>query len=162
MSRYACLGPVEEEITADIESKVNVRHMVTRWLKPRSKKNRDGSKTMPFACGKTKVFFKAGAQDRLEHLRRQYYEKSARTIQCLFRKFSAMRLSPLKKEAVYKIQSFSRTVLVIARFHRQRSLATAICAWIRCRFSVNIIRMKRENMVLIQASYRQWNYHRSS
>ena len=84
MSRYACLGPVEEEITADIESKEKVRHMLTMWLKPRSKKNRDGSKTMPFACGKTKVFFKAGAQDRLEHLRRQYYEKSARTIQCLF------------------------------------------------------------------------------
>ena len=80
MSRYACLGPVEEEITAGTESEEKVRHMLTMWLK----KNRDGSKTMPFACGKTKVFFKAGAQDRLEHLRRQYYEKSARTIQCLF------------------------------------------------------------------------------
>ena len=88
-------------ITVDIETEEKVRHMLTRWLKPMSKKNRDGSKTMPFACGKTKVFFKAGAQDRLEHLRRRYYEKSARTIQ-----FSAMRLSSLKKDAVYKIQSF--------------------------------------------------------
>ena len=70
-------------ITVDIETEEKVRHMLTRWLKPMSKKNRDGSKTMPFACGKTKVFFKAGAQDRLEHLRRQYYEKSDLTIQCL-------------------------------------------------------------------------------
>ena len=51
-------------------------------------------------------------------------------------------------------------VLMIARFRRQRSSATTISAWIHCRFSVNMLRMKRENMVLIQASYRQWKYHR--
>lgn len=160
MSRYRCLAPVDEEITADIEPKEKVRNMLTRWLKHMSKKNRYGSRTMPFACGKSKVFFKAGAQDRLEYLRRQLYERSARTIQCLFRTFAAVRLSSLKNEAVHKIQSFSRMVLVKTRFHRQRLSATAISAWIRCRFSVNMLRMKRENMVLIQASYRQWKYHR--
>ena len=76
--------------------------------------------------------------------------------------FSDASLFPQKGCCVQDPIIFSRMVLVIARFRRQRSSATTISAWIHCRFSVNMLRMKRENLVLIQASYRQWNYHRSS
>merc|ERR1712238_165019 len=62
--RYACLLQNEEvaKIRAGIDLKERVHHMLTRWLNPMSKKNTNGSRTMPFACGKTKVFSKAGAQ----------------------------------------------------------------------------------------------------
>ena len=78
----------------------------------------------------------------------------------VLKNFSDASLFPHKGCCVQDPIIFSRMVLVIARFRRQRSSATAISAWIHCCFSVNMLRMKRENMLLIQASYRQWKYHR--
>jgi myosin heavy subunit len=48
------------------------------------------TRTTPFACGKTKVYFNAGAQERLETLRTNYFERKVLVIQAWGRKEIAM------------------------------------------------------------------------
>jgi myosin heavy subunit len=93
MKRYACLlrDDKTRSAIADLELQEQVRYiLLTKWLKPMSNKNQNGTRTMPFACGKTKVFFKPGAQDCLEHMRLQYYQRSSHIIQTWFHRISAM------------------------------------------------------------------------
>jgi myosin heavy subunit len=158
LSRYACLLDDDEmkRATVDMERQDTVRHALSKWLKPLSKKNRDGTRTMPFACGKTKVFFKPGAQDRLEHLRRQFYEKSSVVIQSWYRVIAAIKLLALRKRSVYKIQSFLRMALVKIHMDKMRAASTVLCAWIRCRLAIASFRMKRNKAVAIQTASRGW------
>jgi myosin heavy subunit len=137
LDRYSCL--MLEKDFKDIggmELKAKVNHILSKWLKPLSKKSRGGTRKMPFACGKTKVFFKAGAQDRLEELRIGYFEGSALTIQTWARKYAAMQMLTRTKRSVRTIQSFCRMVIERAKFQRQRRAATLVAAWIRGRWCV--------------------------
>eukprot|EP00536_Pseudo-nitzschia_multiseries_P000942 jgi/Psemu1/234140/estExt_Genewise1.C_120009 len=163
MNRYSCLLLDKQipKVIRGVTLEEKVTHVLTKWLKPLSRKNRDGSRTMPFACGKTKVFFKAGAQDRLEYMRKQYYEKNACTIQLWFRVNAAMRLKSRKRKAVDKIQAFSRMAIAKTRLRRKILSSTVICAWVRCCFAIAMLRRKRESALLIQTSYRQWKCRRS-
>ncbi|KAL3924380.1 MAG: hypothetical protein SGILL_001080 [Bacillariaceae sp.] len=158
VSRYSCLIN-DSRLTKDVagmEKQEKVRYVLVKWLKPMSTKNRDGTRTMPFACGKTKVFFKPGAQDRLEHLRRQFYERSSCTIQSWFRMMSAMKLLVLRKKSVLRIQSFCRMALAKARFEKQRLASTLISACMRCRWALLAFRMKRGQGIKIQSAMRRW------
>jgi myosin heavy subunit len=157
-NRYACLMGDEElkNVIVDMEHQEKVTHVLSKWLKCLSKKNRDGTRTMPFACGKTKVFFKPGAQDLLEHLRFQFYEKSSRTIQTWFRGIIAVMLLAQRRWSMYKIQSFSRMALVKLGLDKQRVASTILCAWIRCRWAVREYRTKRARAVVIQSATRRW------
>ena len=158
MKRYACLMRDDKtrSAIADLELQEKVRYVLTKWLKPMSKKNRNGTRTMPFACGKTKVFFKPGAQDCLEHMRLQYYERSSRIIQTWFRRISAIRLRALLKTSLIKIQSCARLFLVKSRLEKQRRATTVISAWIRCRIARVEFDSKRNSAILIQCYYRRW------
>jgi myosin-5 len=158
MKRYACLlrDDKTRSAIADLELQEQVRYVLTKWLKPMSNKNRNGTRTMPFACGKTKVFFKPGAQDCLEHMRLQYYERSSRIIQTWFRRISAMKLRALLKASLIKIQSYARMFLVNSCLEKQRRAVTAISAWIRCRLARIEFESKRNSAILIQCYYRRW------
>ncbi|VEU35754.1 unnamed protein product [Pseudo-nitzschia multistriata] len=150
LNRYSCLPDNYElsEGKGDMELREKVSHMLTKCLKPISRKNRDGSRIMPFACGKTRVFFKAGAQDQLEDLIGQYYDTNARVIQSWCRGSMAARLKIRKKKAIYTIQSFSRMALAILYFRLHRSAATIICNWVRCCFAVAVLRKRYEDSIL--------------
>lgn len=158
MTRYACLL-LDDEITkviAEMDLREKVTHVLTQWLQPMSRKNRDGSPKLPFACGKTKVFLKAGAQDELEYLRRQYFEKSACLIQSWFRMIAASRLRWQKQMGICIIQSFGRMALARSHLCHRRSSAIIICAWIQCCLAVATLRRKRGSTIMIQRAYRRW------
>jgi myosin heavy subunit len=158
LNRYACLMGDRElkSVIVGMEREERVRPVLLKWLKHLSKKNRDGTRTMPFACGKTKVFFKSGAQNHLEHLRRQFYEQSSRTIQTWFRGIIAVKLLAQRRRSIFKIQSFNRMALVKLRLEKHRLASTILCAWIRCRWAVADFRAKRACAVVIQGAARRW------
>jgi myosin heavy subunit len=158
LSRYACLLQNDrlKDAVAGMGAQEKVKYVLMRWLKPLSTKNRDGTRTMPFACGKTKVFFKPGAQDHLEYLRRQFYERSSLTIQSWFRRIAAKRHVVLRKQSMYKIQSFCRMALARLRIENQKKASTFICAWIRCRWALLAFQLKRDKATTIQSEVRRW------
>lgn len=156
LSRYSCL--VKEDDSRNIqcmEPRDKVSHMLAKWLRPMSKKNRDGSRTMPFACGKTKVFFKAGAQDRLEQLRSGFFEKSALRIQSWIRTRAAIRCLARKKASMYAIQSFGRMALAKLRFRTQKAASTMISAWIRCQWATKKLQAQRRSAIKVQSIWRK-------
>lgn len=158
LNRYACLMADEQPKNAivEMERQDKVKHVLSKWLKPLSRKNRDGTRTMPFACGKTKVFFKPGAQDRLENLRRQFYERSSRKIQTWFRGIAAVNLLTLRRQSMFTIQSFCRMALVKVHLEKQKMASTFLCAWIRCRWAVSDFRTQRAQAIMIQSATRRW------
>jgi myosin heavy subunit len=156
LSRYSCLVKDDDSRnTKCMEPRDKVLHMLAKWMRPISKKNRDGSRTMPFASGKTKVFFKAGAQDRLEQLRSRFFEKSALTLQSWIRMEAAIRLLALKKASVYTIQSFGRMALAKSHFCTQKASSTIISAWIRCQWAIRKLRAQRYSAIKVQSFWRK-------
>jgi myosin heavy subunit len=156
LNRYSCLVMEDDSRnTPLLEPRDKVRHVLTKWLRPMSKKNRDGTRTLPFACGKTKVFFKAGAQDRLEQLRSAFFERSALTIQSWTRKQAAIRLLALKKASMYTIQSFGRMAIIKWRFRGQKKASTMISSWIRCQWATRKFHTQRRSAIRMQSSWRK-------
>ncbi|KAG7353100.1 myosin head motor domain containing protein [Nitzschia inconspicua] len=158
LTRYACLM-VEEQLKTSIhlDRQDKVRYMLSKWLKPLSKKNRDGSRTMPFACGKTKVFFRPGAQDLLENRRQHFYENSSRAIQTWFRRVAAIKLLALRRQCMYKIQSFGRKASARIRLKKQQKASTVLSSWIRCQWAVMSYQTKHEKVMTIQSAARRWS-----
>lgn len=135
MKRYACL--MNSEVFAEtmtLQEKVLL--MLQNRLMPLSKISRNGLQRLPFVCGTTKVFFKAGAQDALEQFRFQHYESATIRIQSTVRRIDANRQIEHMKISVSVIQSFVRMALVCWRLKRQHSASTKISSWIRSRQAV--------------------------
>jgi myosin-5 len=132
LDRYACLmRETDFENVGDLELKEKVNHVLSKWLKPLSKKNWDGKRTMPFACGKTKVFFKAGAQERLETLRTDYFEKKVLLIQAWGRKVIAVDKLNLIRRSIGILQRVGRMIIESTKFQQKKKAATLLSAWTR-------------------------------
>jgi myosin heavy subunit len=163
LDRYSCLM-LEKDFAdiSDMEQKEKVGHILTKWLRPLSKESRSESRTMPFACGKTKVFFKAGAQDRLEELRIHYFKISALTIQAWTRKHAAMEIFDRAKRNVCIMQAFSRMAIARVKLQQQRRAATLLTAWVRGRWCVALLKdmCRQRAATILQAKCRGWPVQR--
>jgi myosin heavy subunit len=132
LDRYACLmRETDFENVGDLELKEKVNHVLSKWLKPLSKKNRDGTRRMPFACGKTKVYFKAGAQERLETLRTDYFEKKVIVIQAWGRKAIAIDKLNRIRWSIGMLQRVGRMIIEKTKFQRKKKAATLLSVWVR-------------------------------
>jgi myosin heavy subunit len=112
-SRYACL--MREKYFDNIggmELKDKVRYVLSRRLQSLSKKNRDGTRTMPLTCGKTKAYFKAGCKERLEVLRLEYFHKNAITLQKATRRLLVMLRFSKARTSVIRLQARCRKLVV--------------------------------------------------
>lgn len=145
IARYACLMEKQIHTLDKLERQAAVQNSLKTWLEPLARKSVNGTKTMPFACGKTKVFFKAGAQDRLEALRMEYYGNAATKIQALTRKLAAVDIFRRTQACIKVIQSFGRMSVEKALFQRKRQAATRLAAWIRGIQSMPILIGLRRN-----------------
>jgi myosin heavy subunit len=158
LDRYSCL--VQEKHRGALQAlddpQEKVEFLLSRWLKSLSKKNRDGTRAMPFACGKTMVYFKAGAQERLEVLRIGYFHKAAAAIQALARKTIAMRQLSRARSSACTLQRFAFLVIDRAAFQRKRRAATRLASWVRGRLAI-ALRMELRKVraaTTIQSYYR--------
>ena len=140
-TRYGCL--MTKSMYSGPASKVSqVKKMLCETLKCLSKGNK---RDLPFACGNTTVFFKNGAQNILEKLRRQHLSSSTILIQAFVRGRIASRRVIQMKHQVSNIQSFFRMVLVRLRMKRESEAATKIASIARRNQAIGVVRkMKYE------------------
>ena len=151
LDRYACLmRETSFENVGDLELKEKVNRVLSKWLKNLSKKNRDGTRTMPFACGKTKVYFKAGAQERLENLRTNYFEKRVLVIQAWGRKVIAMDKWNRVRWSIVMLQRVGRMIIERTKFQQKKKAATLLSAWIRGVRAANILHSLRRDRATIK------------
>ena len=160
LKRYSCL--LREKDTQAIESmgdtKDKVEHLLTRWLKSIARKNRDGTFSMPFACGKTKVYLKTGAQERLENLRMEYFEKAATVIQTWGRMAVAVRYLCRARSSVRTLQKFALMLIDRLAYKRKRKAAIRIEAWVRARRAVAVVKALRKEKAAVNIQRRCRGY----
>jgi myosin heavy subunit len=107
-------------------------------LQSLSKKSRAGTRTMPFTCGKTKAYFKAGCKERLEVLRLEYFHKKAISLQRAARRLLAMVRFSKARSSVIRLQAVARMVKESKRFSQKRRAATCLAAWTRGRLAIKL------------------------
>ena len=112
-------------------------------------------KVKPFACGKTKVYFRAGALEQIESLRQEYYAKGAVTIQAWMRSLLSRQQYLISKHGTILLQSQVRCWL--ARISFQRMVQSAVimqCFTRKCLAAKELSRRRRNHAsTIIQARY---------
>jgi len=95
----------------DMQQDEKAQYMMSLLFSTDIKKNRVGDFTMPFACGRTKVYYRAGALEMLEARRHSHYSSAANQIQRWIRRRRQDReRCVLKaKESATKIAAFYRS-----------------------------------------------------
>ena len=83
-------------------------------------KYRESDFSMPYACGTTKVFFRAGAIEYLEALLDEFYLEKARKIQAWYRKEKAQRMYQKLKSSAILLQSASRRKVCSSVYQKQK------------------------------------------
>jgi len=111
---------------------------------------------MPYALGKTKVYFRAGALERLESLRMEYFASRAIVIQTWIRLLLAGARYTKKRNAAVIIQSRCRTYLESDAFRRKQKAVVVLQCAVRCLFAVWELFWRRENRAVsvIQSRWR--------
>eukprot|EP00934_Nitzschia_sp_Nitz4_P009036 Nitzschia sp. Nitz4//scaffold12_size214221//160354//165484//NITZ4_001523-RA/size214221-snap-gene-0.95-mRNA-1//1//CDS//3329535089//9026//frame0 len=143
--RYACL--MMENINRDNKTEFHaaIQRTLATILAPLGRKARDGTRTLPIAFGKSKVFFRAGALDRLEELRATFYGRAAVKVQSVVRMKIVSSYFQNAKLSVRVLQHFTRLCLQRNRFLQTRNASTKIAALARgYQARVMVTRLRRE------------------
>eukprot|EP00581_Thalassiosira_minuscula_P009908 CAMPEP_0183708778 /NCGR_PEP_ID=MMETSP0737-20130205/4981_1 /TAXON_ID=385413 /ORGANISM="Thalassiosira miniscula, Strain CCMP1093" /LENGTH=1321 /DNA_ID=CAMNT_0025936715 /DNA_START=22 /DNA_END=3987 /DNA_ORIENTATION=- len=110
----------------------------------------------PFSCGKTNVYFRAGALEMIETIRQDYYAKSAIQIQALIRSVQTRRRFRTLKRGMIRFQAEVRCWLVQATFARKVQSAVTIQCFIRkCLATKELLRRRKNHAsTVIQSRWR--------
>lgn len=116
----------------------------------------DGVVVPAFAVGKSRVYFRAGALERLESERLDALGVYAVVMERLARGFVARSKFLRKKDAAITLQSVVRCRIAQSNFLKEKNAATSISCWIRCvNAKLELMRLRRERAcTLLQTRYR--------
>jgi myosin heavy subunit len=157
LGRYGCL--MQERGVQRIGTMHHtVEYALSNLLRSASRKNRDGSTTMPFSCGKSSIYFKAGAQERLEILRTEHLSKKATVIQSWLKTGAFMERVGRSRRSATKIQKLWRRALEISGYKSKKRSATKIQSQHRARGPRKHFHAARDAAIVIQKATR--NAHR--
>ena len=123
--------------------------------------------SMPFACGTSKAYLRAGALEHLEYLRFRFLSNQAVIIQRLGRKKRAERVYSRQREAVTKIQAVARSFILRHRFMEKRQASIKLASWfLQRKPERESITLRRGNAAgkiqyVWQSMNQQRNYHQA-
>jgi Myosin head (motor domain) len=146
--RFSCLLSAQTlTSTADMDAHDRTQVILTTVFAPLIETYQESSFSMPFACGRTKVFFRTGALETLERKRLFMFQKCAGKIQNFFRGFfCAKRYLWYRKECI-RMQAHIRRRLISKNFKKLMHLVTSIQARVRAT-SVRKMLLKEKGYVI--------------
>jgi myosin heavy subunit len=143
----------DHDYMRDIPIKDAVHYMLTNLLYAMLEEHPNGSVTLPFACGTTRVYFRAGALEHLETQRLDYYTQRVVIIQAWTRKLQGEARLKEVRAAVVKIQSTARGRLDWKRYREQKMASVTIASWFRGRQATKLIQgMRKERAATVLQS----------
>ncbi|ETW06453.1 hypothetical protein H310_02709 [Aphanomyces invadans] len=99
--------------------------------------------TSDYQLGKTRVFFRAGALERLEELRTTKRNKCAIHLQRMLRGWLAQSKFRTLRCAAVRLQAYSRGYMVRQRYLAMRQAAITLQCAVRCYVATHIVHGKR-------------------
>jgi Myosin head (motor domain) len=115
----------------DMELHDKAQIMMSILFSPFIEQYRDSEFAMPFACGHTKVYFRAGALEALEIQRQECFATAASRIQQSLRKAVKERQYHRARIGVGRLQALYRGQVLTLMYTRKRQSATKIQACTR-------------------------------
>lgn len=104
-------------------------------------------KVKTFACGKTRVYFRAGALESIETTRQEYYSESAIILQTWIRALPLRRRFLTLKRGVSLLQSGVRSYFVRKRYSgKVQSIVTLQCFIRKFLLEKEIVRRRKERV----------------
>lgn len=161
--RFVCLMTAEQAATYNDlpNEKEAVRYMLSNLLHPTaeeaqlysgessSSSSNDNTK-FAFACGNTRVYFRAGALEFLETKRLDYYTKRVILIQNWIRQLQAQERYFSMRTAAIQIQRIARGHLEWRRYQFCKLASIRLAAWIRGRQASALVQRMREEKAAVQ------------
>ncbi|KAL7508418.1 hypothetical protein ACHAXN_005483 [Cyclotella atomus] len=118
--------------------------------------NTHKGRVKPFACGKTKIYFRIGALERIESIRQEYYAERAVQLQTWTRSLQARKKYTISKRGVILLQCEVRRWRACKEY--RKTLRSAIILQCFARKTVATLERKRRQRehktVIIQARWR--------
>lgn len=125
--RFDCLlSQFDKVLLREMPPYDKVQYMLSKLYAPFLEMYRNCEFTLPYACGKTKVYFRSGALEMLESLRFEFYSKQAVVIQTYSRRWLAKQKVERAWKGLITMQACSRGYLDQKKFHSIRSLAVRL------------------------------------
>jgi myosin heavy subunit len=144
IERFRCLLDCgRQQLMIDMEPHEKCQFMMTALFAPEIEKFNSSHFTMPFACGKTKVFYRAGSLEILEMARHNFLSAKATRIQAFVRKLLSYEEFDRSRKAIICLQSFVRQVKAHAIFMREIRAIICLQAYTR-RWSRRLRREARQ------------------
>jgi myosin heavy subunit len=155
--RFACLmEPGHLQATRGMELQDKVYLMTSSLFAPLIERFGDTDFSMPFACGKTKVFFRSGALENLESLRHDWFSKRAILLQRWNRKILNEHRYIRFRKAVIKMQAFQRSHLTSSLCRKRKQEATSIQSWVRLISARSRYQQSKKAATVLAAWSRSW------
>jgi hypothetical protein len=161
--RFKCLLTARQESQMlDMQPEEACQFMMSALYSPHIKKFRSSDFTMPFAVGKTKVYYRAGALEVLEGQRSDYFFRQATIIQAWLRGALVTKKVTHKQRAVVAVQAFIRMTIKRATFISEKCAAIAIQTASRRRTAKALFRQakvayaRKQAAIRVQSVCRMW------
>lgn len=152
--RFNCLMDAQDQLYMHgVEDRDAVNYMLSNLLFAMVEEHANGSLTLPFACGNTKVYFRAGALEHLETKRLEYFTLRVVRIQKWIRRLQGEARYALMRSAAIELQKLARARQAFRRYKQQQWAAIYVAAWIRGRQATLKVQRMRCNFAatMIQA-----------
>jgi myosin heavy subunit len=152
--RFGCLLKHSDRLKMqEMELSDQIVYLLTNLFVPTLKAQDGGTPSMPFACGKTKAYLRAGALEHLEALRYKFYRINSALIQSHFRRWREQTKYLGMRNGVVALQATTRRLLVNSWSRRRDAAARLLVWWLRRRlFIVRVTRAAASKK--IQANWR--------
>jgi myosin heavy subunit len=117
--------------------------------------NTHQGKVKPFSCGKTKVYFRAGALESIETTRQDYYAEGAIVLQAWIRSLVVRQRFLDLKHGLILLQSGVRCYLARKSFSMQLRCVVRLQCFTRKCLSVNELVLRRKDRASTAIQTRQ-------
>jgi len=154
-SRFRCLLPGNTlRSIVDMEPHDKAQVLMSAAFAPIIQKYRDSDFSMPFACGHTKVYFRAGALEELDQLRNECISLAALHIQNFFRMSAMKQMYRLVLQGIVLLQAESRRRTQEVLFQRKRESAVLIQTEVRRAIGQSNFLLMKECALVIEEWFR--------
>jgi len=142
--RFSGLLPTRDHPPRHLSVEDKAKHLLSIMLKGKEKVV-GGSVIGPYACGKTKVFFRSGSLEVLESVRSGLYSSKAKIIQRWYRSFLAERRREAMEALAILLQAQGRRMAAQKLYQSQRAGAINLQCFVRCALARALVKDMRRN-----------------
>ena len=150
-SRFACLLSIEQRLAIkNIPLHDRAAFITSQLFAARLEQYRGRDFDMPFACGKTKVFFRAGALELIEDLQYSFFSSHATRIQQLFRRTLCRTRFRKLRHSTILVQALLRGKKCRVNYSRKKNGFTRLQAEFRGREARKVFLQRKRCVVTLQ------------